>query len=83
MTKNLSRLTRDGLVKRERYRSIFLTEEGENLARACRERHRTVVSFLMALGIEEEVAQRDAEGIEHHVSGDTLRAFEVFLQKNS
>ena len=83
VTKNLSRLTRDGLVKRERYRSIFLTEEGENLARACRERHRTVVSFLMALGIEEEVAQRDAEGIEHHVSGDTLRAFEVFLQKNS
>lgn len=80
VTKNLTRLTRDGLVRRERYRSIFLTEAGEELAHACRERHRTVVSFLMALGIEEEIAQRDAEGIEHHVSGATLRAFEDFLK---
>ena len=81
VTKNLARLARDGLVRRERYRSIFLTEAGDELAQACRARHRTVVSFLMALGINEEVAQRDAEGIEHHVSGATLRAFEDFLNR--
>lgn len=81
VTKNLTRLTRDGLVRRERYRSIFLTEAGEELARACRERHQTVLSFLLALGIDEEVAAHDAEGIEHHVSGATLRAFEAFLTK--
>ena len=82
VTKNLSRLTRDGLVRRERYRSIFLTEAGEELAQACRARHQTVLSFLMALGINEDVAARDAEGIEHHVSDATLRAFEDFLRKN-
>ncbi len=81
VTKNIARLTRDGLVRRERYRSIFLTEAGEELARACRERHRTVLTFLTALGIDEEVAARDAEGIEHHVSAATLRAFEDFLRK--
>ena len=81
VTKNLARLTRDGLVRRERYRSIFLTDAGEELAQACRARHQTVLSFLMALGIDEEIAQRDAEGIEHHVSGATLRAFETFLQE--
>lgn len=80
VTKNLSRLTRDGLVRRERYRSIFLTEAGEELARACRKRHQTVLSFLTALGIDEEIAARDAEGIEHHVSGATLQAFEAFLK---
>ncbi|WP_299848885.1 manganese-binding transcriptional regulator MntR [uncultured Roseovarius sp.] len=80
VTKNLARLTRDGLVRRERYRSIFLTEAGEELAEACRARHQTVLSFLMALGIDEEIAARDAEGIEHHVSGATLRAFEAFLR---
>ncbi|MEO3417376.1 manganese-binding transcriptional regulator MntR [Roseovarius sp. CAU 1744] len=81
VTKNLTRLTREGLVRRERYRSIFLTEAGEELAQACRARHQTVLSFLMALGIDEEVAARDAEGIEHHVSSATLRAFEAFLRK--
>ena len=80
VTKNLTRLTRDGLVRRERYRSIFLTEAGEELARACRKRHQTVVSFLTALGIDEEIAARDAEGIEHHVSSATLQAFEAFLK---
>ncbi len=79
VTKNIARLTREGLVRRERYRSIFLTEAGEALAQACRARHHTVLSFLMALGIDADIAARDAEGIEHHVSADTLRAFEQFL----
>lgn len=82
VTKNIARLTRDGLVRRERYRSIFLTDAGEELANACRARHQTVLSFLMALGIDEDIAARDAEGIEHHVSSATLRAFENFLKKN-
>ncbi len=80
VTKNIARLTRDGLVRRERYRSIFLTDAGQELANACRARHQTVLSFLMALGIDEEIAARDAEGIEHHVSTATLLAFETFLK---
>lgn len=79
VTKNLARLTRDGLVRRERYRSVFLTDAGEALAEACRARHRLVVATLLALGVNEETAQRDAEGIEHHVSAATLAAFARFL----
>jgi len=79
VTKNLTRLTRDGLVRRERYRSVFLTAAGEALAESCRVRHRTVVATLMALGVDEETAERDAEGIEHHVSDATLAAFERFI----
>lgn len=79
VTKNLSRLTRHGLVRRERYRSVFLTDKGEALAEACRRRHRTVVATLVALGVDEETAERDAEGIEHHVSEATLAAFERFI----
>ncbi|WP_223479846.1 manganese-binding transcriptional regulator MntR [Oricola indica] len=79
VTKNISRLRTAGLVRRERYRAIFLTEEGQALAEACRRRHRIVVAFLLSLGIDEETAERDAEGIEHHVSDETLAAFEKNL----
>lgn len=79
VTKNISRLKAAGLVRREPYRAIFLTDAGRNLAETCRKRHRIVVAFLLSLGIDEETAERDAEGIEHHVSEATLEAFEQAL----
>ncbi len=75
VTKNISRLKEAGLVHREKYRSIFLTEKGLTLAATCRTRHRIVVAFLRSLGIDEATAVRDAEGMEHHVSDETLAAF--------
>jgi DtxR family manganese transport transcriptional regulator len=83
VTNKLSQLQRDGLVVRRPYRSVFLTETGQALAEACRRRHRIVVSFLVALGIDEATAEQDAEGIEHHVSDHTLAVFERFIAKNS
>ena len=83
VTKNISRLEAAGLVSREPYRSIFLTDEGRALALACQRRHRIVVAFLQSLGIDEETAERDAEGIEHHVSDVTLQAFERRIDGDS
>ena len=80
VTKNLARLKREGYIRRERYRAVFLTEEGLALAEICRKRHRLIVSFLLALGLDEATAENDAEGIEHHVSGKTLEAFAQFLE---
>lgn len=77
VNKVITRLRRDGLVEGRRYRSIFLTEEGRRLAEAARRRHRIVLDFLLSLGISEDVARADAEGIEHHVSDETLEAFRL------
>lgn len=77
----IARLQRAGLVTSKPYRSIFLTEEGQTLAEASRERHELVVHFLMALGVDEFTAEADAEGIEHHVSEETLQAFRKFMAK--
>jgi len=76
----LKRLARDGLVIQRPYRGVFLTAEGEALANASRERHRTVEAFLLALGVPEDIARRDAEGIEHHVSPETLAIFAAFTR---
>lgn len=77
--RTVQRLQRDGLVTSLPYRSIFLTEAGRKLASKAKTRHKTVVAFLEALGISSSAARADAEGIEHHVSPETLAAFERFL----
>jgi DtxR family manganese transport transcriptional regulator len=81
--RTVQRLRRNGLVTSLPYRSIFLTEAGRKLASKARSRHRTVVAFLEALGISSSVARADAEGIEHHVSPETLAAFERFLAEKT
>jgi DtxR family manganese transport transcriptional regulator len=76
----LQRLAREGLVRKQRYRSIFLTEAGRALAEQARERHRVVRDFLLALGIQRETADSEAEGIEHHVGPRTLAALQAFVE---
>jgi DtxR family manganese transport transcriptional regulator len=50
------------------------------MAERVRIRHRLVVDVLCALGVPTESAEADAEGIEHHVSETTLKAFAHFLK---
>ena len=78
--KMLARMQREGLVASRPYRSIFLTDRGRDLARAARRRHQIVVGFLKAIGVDAVTAEVDAEGIEHHVSAQTLAAFERLLE---
>ena len=75
----IRRLQRGGLVAAEPYRAIFLTPAGRRLARESRARHDLVVRFLVAVGVSPGVAELDAEGIEHHVSRETMRAFRRHL----
>lgn len=82
VAKTLDRLARDGLITRARYRSVFLTEEGRQIAEECRRRHEIVVRFLLRLGLDQETAEQDAEGIEHHVSARTLALFAEFAGRD-
>src|SRR6201982_3008490 len=66
--KTISRLKREGLATGLPYRGVFLTDTGQALAERTRSRHRIVVNLLVALGVPTEIAEADAEGIEHHVS---------------
>ena len=77
--KTIARLKREELATSKPYRGVFLTKQGEDLARRVRARHRLVVDVLLALGVPAETAEADAEGIEHHVSERSLQAFEKFL----
>ncbi|MFN4089425.1 MAG: manganese-binding transcriptional regulator MntR [Alphaproteobacteria bacterium] len=81
VNKTIARLQRDGLVTTRPYRSIFLTDAGVELAEMSRRRHQIVLDFLRAIGVSEANAEEDAEGIEHHVSDETLAAFERLTER--
>jgi len=81
VTKTLRRLQEEQLIAQEPYRAIFLTEAGRKLAEAGRKRHRIVEDFLVHIGVPPATARIDAEGIEHHVSQETLEAMSNFLKR--
>ena len=83
VSKSLKKLHRDGLVVVRPYQSILLTSKGKDLAQDCRSRHAEVVQFLLALGLDRETAETDAEGIEHHVSPKTLRVMRSFVRNSN
>ena len=79
----LGRLKRDGLIEMRPYRSIFLTGPGAEMAARSKERHGIVVRFLAVLGVSDDVAETDAEGLEHHLSEETLEAMRRFADERS
>ena len=76
--KTIKSLTSQGYLKKEPYRSIFLTMKGYKVATKSKKRHNTVYKFLLNLGLDPKTAAGDAEGIEHHVSEKTLKKMERY-----
>ena len=77
----IQRLQREDLGESRPYRAIFLTAAGLARADKARDRHRIVRDFLLTIGVPETIAEEDAEGIEHHVSPETLAVFAKITNK--
>jgi DtxR family transcriptional regulator, manganese transport regulator len=80
VTNMVQRLDAEGLLKYEKYRGLVLTTAGETLARNIMRRHQLLTDFLRMLEIEEEVVYHDVEGMEHHVSPQTVNAIEALME---
>jgi Mn-dependent DtxR family transcriptional regulator len=81
----LQRLAAKEYLVHERYRGIKLTDKGTEVAKSVIARHSIVAELLSMLGVEDEVAYQDTEGIEHHLQPVTIRKVEGlvdFLRKN-
>jgi len=85
VTKMVQRLRDTDYLVYERYKGISLTDKGMDVARGIRQRHGILAEFLVMLGVDEEAAHRDAEGIEHYLEPKTLERLERFVRiiKNS
>ena len=80
VTKMMQRLHETGYLVYERYKGINLTTKGIEVAQGMRQRHDILAEFLIMLGVDEETANRDSEGIEHYLEPNTLEKLENFVK---
>ena len=80
--KNIKRLIKEELVESEKYKNIFLTKVGKMLAEKSNTRHEILYKFLIKLGVPNKVAEIDSEGMEHHISTETLSIMKKFNNSN-
>ena len=79
VTKMTQRLDETGYLKYEKYRGIRLTDEGVRIAQNIRNRHGLLAEFFKMIGVDEDSANSDAEGIEHHLHPETIKRLEDFM----
>ena len=82
VTKMMRRLDTTGYLEYEKYRGIRLTQQGTNVAQNIRRKHELLTEFFTFIGVREDIANSDAEGIEHHLHSETLEKLEEFLNAN-
>lgn len=81
VTRMVQKLADEGYLEYEKYRGIVLTQKGAELGRAVEGRHRTLTQFLRLIGVgDEKTVFQDVEGIEHHVSPETMEAIRTLVR---
>src|SRR5258707_81204 len=73
VTSMVQKLGEAGYLKYEKYRGLILTDKGREVARKIRSRHETLSRFFSLFGLDAESQRQDIEGIEHHLSPDTVQ----------
>lgn len=81
VVRTIERLKKKHYLKSQQHQPVTLTEEGLQLALLSKQRHRFLLEYLLALGVPEEIAAIDVEGMEHHISPITLQAFQSHLKQ--
>ena len=72
VTSMVQKLADEGYLRYEKYRSLTLTDAGRAVAERIRDRHVVLASFFTLFDLADDTQARDIEGIEHHLSSDTL-----------
>jgi Mn-dependent DtxR family transcriptional regulator len=80
VTNMVQKLGELGFLVYEKYRGLVLTEKGLIVARRIEERHKTLARFFSLLGLDEETQRQDIEGIEHHLSAETVEVLSNLAQ---
>ena len=73
VTSMVQRLGELGYLNYEKYRGLILTEKGRQVAHTIQHRHQILSRFFSLFNVAPDIQQRDIEGMEHHLSADTVR----------
>ncbi|AKP47509.1 MULTISPECIES: transcriptional regulator MntR [Bacillus] len=80
VTKMVQKLDKDEYLVYEKYRGLVLTPKGKKIGKRLVDRHDLLESFLRTIGVKEENIYNDVEGIEHHLSWDSINRIADLLQ---
>ena len=83
VTAMLQKLEVDGYLVREVYRGFSLTKKGVAAGKKIQKRHQVLYGFLNFLKIDSEIIADDVDGLEHHLSDETVKKLETFLDKEA
>ena len=72
-------LKESDLIDKSNYSEIILTEKGRKIANQVYDKHKTIKSFLLDLGVSEDVAEKDCCLIEHVISEETYHKMKEYL----
>jgi Mn-dependent DtxR family transcriptional regulator len=72
VTKMVQKLDKDDYLVYEKYRGLVLTPKGNKVGKRLVYRHELLEQFLRVIGVKEEHIYEDVEGIEHHLSWDSI-----------
>lgn len=72
VTKMVQKLDKDGYLNYEKYRGFILTSKGKKLGERLVYRHELLEEFLEIIGVDSDKIYEDVEGIEHHLSWNSI-----------
>ncbi|WP_409298192.1 transcriptional regulator MntR [Peribacillus sp. SCS-26] len=72
VTKMVQKLDIEGYLIYEKYRGLILTPKGKKVGKRLLFRHELLEQLLRVIGVKEENIYGDVEGIEHHLSWDSI-----------
>ncbi|CAM3587248.1 transcriptional regulator MntR [Marinicrinis lubricantis] len=80
VTKMIQKLDKDNYLIYEKYRGLILTAKGKKIGKRLLDRHQLLEDFLGLIGVNEEEIYRDVEGIEHHLSWESITCIEALVE---
>ncbi|MCS7458543.1 transcriptional regulator MntR [Paenibacillus doosanensis] len=80
VTKMIQKLDKDNYLVYEKYRGLVLTSKGQKMGKRLVDRHQLLEQFLTLIGVSEDTIYKDVEGIEHHLSWDSITCIETLVE---
>ncbi len=81
VTNMIQRLDAEGFVVYERYRGVVMTDSGRKIGQEIARRHEVLTRLLASFGLDAKTVHEDVEGMEHHMSRQTLEVLTLLMEE--
>lgn len=81
VTNMIQKLDAEGYLIYERYRGVVLTDEGRKIGQEIARRHEVLTRLLSSFGLDPDTVHHDVEGMEHHISRQTLEVLTLLMEE--